>query len=158
MALEGLFDEEKYLISKDGKVLDRLKKREVSKFIRNGYVCVRLKTINGYKSFYLHRILAELFVPNNKNLPCVNHIDGNKLNNTINNLEWCTYSDNLRHAYKHNLRHNAKTVQCVETGNIYNSVVEASKKTGIKRTALTECLRGRNKTCAKKHWKYISNN
>lgn len=56
------------------------------------------------KKMTLHRLLAEAFVPNPHELPCVNHKDGNKLNNAIDNLEWCSYSDNLKHAYQSGLR------------------------------------------------------
>lgn len=49
--------------------------------------------------FQLHRLVAEAFIPNPYNLPCINHIDCNPLNNNIDNLEWCTHSHNSRHAY-----------------------------------------------------------
>ena len=49
-----------------------------------------------------------MFIENKYNLPIVNHIDGNKLNNSVYNLEWCSYSENLEHAYKTGLRKNIK--------------------------------------------------
>lgn len=55
--------------------------------------------ING-KWEFVHRIVATCFIENPNNLPCINHKDGNKLNNDICNLEWCTYSENIKHAYK----------------------------------------------------------
>jgi hypothetical protein len=55
------------------------------------------------KRVTLHRIIANAFIPNPQNKPCVNHKDGNKLNNSIENLEWVTRSENTRHAYKNNL-------------------------------------------------------
>lgn len=48
----------------------------------------------------MHRLVAETFIPNPKNYPCVNHIDCNRTNNNINNLEWCTYKENTQWALK----------------------------------------------------------
>ena len=63
-----------------------------------GYYQVTLYLNKKAVRFYIHRIIAELYVENPNNYPCVNHIDGDKLNNSIENLEWCTMSQNTRHA------------------------------------------------------------
>lgn len=69
----------------------------------NGYYRVTLAK-NGKKTQkYLHRLLAEYFIPNPDNLPQVNHKDGNKLNCSLDNLEWVSVQDNVIHAYKHDL-------------------------------------------------------
>lgn len=62
----------------------------------NGYKYYRLSKDGKKKMFYAHRLVAEAFIDNPTDLPVVNHIDGNKLNNNINNLEWTTYSDNTK--------------------------------------------------------------
>lgn len=62
--------------------------------------CGYRHTILNRKNHNVHRVIAETFIPNPNNLPCVNHKDGNKLNNSVDNLEWCTYSENTTHAYK----------------------------------------------------------
>lgn len=54
----------------------------------------------------VHRLLASAFIPNPNNLPCINHKDGNKLNNGINNLEWCDHLRNMQHAFKIGLANN----------------------------------------------------
>ena len=71
---------------------------------RIGYVCVNLYKDNHQKQVRVHRLVAEAFIPNPENLPCVNHIDGNKLNNHVYNLEWCTQSENAKHAFQTGLR------------------------------------------------------
>lgn len=71
---------------------------------RKGYYIFQLRKNNKYVSKELHRLLAETFIDNPNNLRCVNHIDGNKTNNSISNLEWVSHSENLLHAYKNGLR------------------------------------------------------
>ena len=61
----------------------------------NGYKYYRLSKDNKKTMFYAHRLVAEYFIPNPKNLEVVNHIDGNKLNNNVDNLEWVSYSENI---------------------------------------------------------------
>ena len=63
---------------------------------KDGYIAVQH---NG-KQVLLHRLLAEKYIPNPENKPCVNHIDGNRSNNNIDNLEWVTYSENHKHAHR----------------------------------------------------------
>lgn len=77
---------------------------------------INMYQLNGYKTFsykgktyYIHRLVAESFIPNINNYPIINHIDGNKQNNNVNNLEWCTYSHNMKEAYKNNQRKPNKT-------------------------------------------------
>lgn len=67
---------------------------------KKGYLKVRLYKNNKCKTFSIHRLVAINFIPNPDNLPQVNHKDGNKLNNTITNLQWCNNSENQLHAYK----------------------------------------------------------
>lgn len=61
-------------------------------------------TILNRKNRNVHRVIAEAFIPNPDNLPCVNHKDGNKLNNSVNNLEWCTRSENVLHSFRNGLQ------------------------------------------------------
>ena len=78
----------------------KIKKQRIGK---DNYYKINLYKDGKSKTFRVHRLVAELFIPNPNNYPIVNHIDGNKLNNHINNLEWCTYSENTKHAYDRNL-------------------------------------------------------
>lgn len=66
---------------------------------RNGYENIKLYKNNIQHSKLIHRLVAEAFIPNPEDKPTVNHIDGNKSNNQVNNLEWNTYSENHLHAF-----------------------------------------------------------
>lgn len=70
--------------------------------ISNGYASVNLidKQTGRSTRNSVHRFVAEAFIPNPENKPCVNHIDGNKQNNHVSNLEWCTYKENSEHAFR----------------------------------------------------------
>lgn len=70
---------------------------------KSGYERVYLCKRGKHRTFLLHRLVAETFLDNPENKPCVNHIDGNKQNNNVNNLEWVTYSENMKHAVRNNL-------------------------------------------------------
>ena len=65
----------------------------------NGYKFVCLRKKGKTQNIMVHRLVAKAFVSNPSDLPCVNHLDGNKLNNNATNLEWCTHSENRKHAY-----------------------------------------------------------
>lgn len=69
-----------------------------------GYYYVELSKNGTKATFAIHQLVAQAFLDNPKNKPTVNHINGNKLNNSLPNLEWATYSENLEHAYKTGLR------------------------------------------------------
>ena len=81
----------------DGRVYpEKVMKTQVSNV---GYETVALQKQASYKRFYVHRLVALAFIPNPKNARTVNHIDGNKLNNSVTNLEWVSYSENIRHSF-----------------------------------------------------------
>ena len=72
---------------------------------RKGYYAVNFWIDGKVVCRKVHRLVIEAFKPNPDNLPCINHIDGNKLNNHIDNLEWCTYQHNMQHAVRTGLTH-----------------------------------------------------
>ena len=69
-----------------------------------GYKYVNISNKNRYVNLLIHREVAKAFLMNNSNYTDINHKDGNKLNNNVDNLEWCTRSENILHAYKNNLK------------------------------------------------------
>ena len=92
---------ENYEIDENGNVYNVFSKKFLKGSIgENGYKYYRLSKNNHKKMFYAHRLVAEYFLLNPDNLPVVNHKDGNKLNNNVNNLEWVSYSDNSKHWHK----------------------------------------------------------
>ena len=153
-----------YSITKDGKVFSHNTNSYLMPFNNSGYLRVSLSTENKCKKFLVHRLVAEAFIPNNDNKKLVNHIDGNKQNNDISNLEWCTYSENLKHAYKIGLytdvkragiygkrtikyaqKANEKIVLDTQTGIFYDSAKEAASLLGINYWNVAQYLSGRRK-------------
>lgn len=108
-----------------------------------GYVVVELWNKNGPKSKKIHRLVAEAFLPNPDKKPQVNHIDGNKKNNRLDNLEWVTASENMKHSYDSKIRvpHQERPVRIVETGEIFKSVKECAEKIEGHDCDISRCLR-----------------
>lgn len=105
-----------------------------------GYLFVQLSINNKIYRRYVHRLVAEAFIPNLENKPTVNHIDGNKLNNDVSNLEWATYLENNIHAYNvlgknnKNKKGSKPVLQYDLQGNFikeYSSIREAQRQTEI---------------------------
>lgn len=92
-----------YQITNDGKVFsckrNKYLKPKVDKY---GYECVRLSKNGIVKYFTIHRLVAKTYIPLVEGMNVVNHIDSNKLNNNVNNLEWTTVSGNTKHCYNNN--------------------------------------------------------
>lgn len=98
---------------------------------KQGYSRVLLSANGIHKNYQIHRLVATTFIPNPKNLLIVNHIDGNPKNNRVENLEWCTQSENVLHAI-HSLNRLGhafppKKIKCVETGEVFVSLTRAAK-------------------------------
>lgn len=94
-------DFENYQVNENGNVYNVNTNKTLQGSIgENGYKYYRLSKNGKKKMVYAHRLVAEAFIENPNNLPVVNHIDGDKLNNNINNLEWVSYSENVTHWHK----------------------------------------------------------
>lgn len=133
-----------------------------------GYYKVDLKVNYINKIMTIHRLVAIAFIPNPDNKPTVNHIDGNKINNHITNLEWATFSENNKHALDNGLRkspcklgklnHNSKPVYQYSKTNIficeYSNAREANKITGIDYRHISSCCLNKRKTTGGYIWKY----
>lgn len=111
-----------------------------------GYCQVKF-CVNGVRSQpSLHRLIAEAFIPNPDNLPQVNHIDGDKLNNHVDNLEWCTCAENSQHrsrVLKKWVGHPKRPVRCIDTGILYESSHHASRDLHIGQGGIFSNCQGR---------------
>lgn len=126
------------------------------------YPYAHLCVCNKRKLIKIHRVIAETFIPNPENKPCINHINGKKNDNRVENLEWCTYSENNFHAFRMGLNNNAKGEMSVnsklkdddiiEIKRLYfiekKSLLEVSLKYGVCKGTIDEIIRCRN-------WKQI---
>jgi hypothetical protein len=103
----------------------------------------------------VHRLVALTFIPAVTNKPCINHKNGIKTDNRIENLEWCSYSENIAHSHTIiGRKKTSKPIICIELNKIYQSRIEASKEIGIGKGAISHALNGRNKTAGGYTWKY----
>ena len=126
--------------------------------IKSGYftVCVSLGN-KKKKNIKIHRAVAETFIPNPKKLPQVNHIDGIKTNNIVENLEWVSISDNAIHSSRV-LRNNVRKINQYDLKGrylaTYSSITIAGEINNIRESSIANVLAGRrNKTFGYK-WKY----
>lgn len=96
-----------YQVSSSGAVTRNNK--EIKTRVRNGYYSFTECVNNIKRDVAVHRLVAQTYIPNPENKPCVNHIDGNKLNNNVSNLEWVTHKENSQHTSKLGLNDYQKT-------------------------------------------------
>ena len=139
-----------YEISDNGEIKSLIKNRLLKPCIhKKGYLVVTLTKGNAHKNYYVHRLVAAAFLDNDDSLKEVNHIDGNKKNNNVCNLEWCDDYSNRKHAYETGLRkmcEQTKVKMCLPSGEIiqeFESISEASKKTGINIGNISSCCNGK---------------
>ena len=120
-----------------------------------GYLHIHLR-VNGRDVMpKVHRLVAEAFIDNPDNLPQVNHINGNKQDNRVENLEWCTNQQNVKHSYDALGRKSyERRVLCVESNEAFRSAKEAGERLGIDRSAISKCCKGKRETAGGYHWEY----
>ena len=158
-------DEGLYQISNFGKVKRKnriLKNRKISQ-----YKGVALSKEGKVKNYTIHRLVAQAFIDNPKNKKEVNHIDGNKDNNMVNNLEWVTRQENQQHAYDTGLcavrlgkdnKHSKKILQIdIHTHkiiNIFYGTGDIRRKYGYHYSAIIKCCNNQRKTAYNFIWQY----
>lgn len=153
--------ENSYLVSNLGNIwsLRRNKVLRVRKSTQ-GYGQVNLSKRGRMTTHRVHRLVATHFLPNPLNLPEVNHLNENKLDNRVENLEWCDRSHNVNYGdrtEKQKTKVSIPVVQLSLDGDkiaVYPSVIQAARELKLSRSSISECCRGKRETLGGYIWKY----
>lgn len=147
-----------YEVSNKGRIRTLRTNKIVTPKFTKRYCFAKLYKEGKSKQKYIHRLVAEAFIPNPQNLPQVNHKDENPKNNSVDNLEWCTGKYNVNYGTGKQRALNGrfdkikrcKTVQKDLSGNIvavYDSIKDAAEKTGFFPQNIQACCAGKRKRC-----------
>lgn len=153
-----------YSISTDGVVVNEKKKRILKPVLHNnGYYYIHVTIDGKRKNLSVHRLVAEAFIPNPDNLPCVNHINEDKTDNRVENLEWCTHKYNLSYGTCIERRARNKSLpvkQKTKDGKlirVWDSIREAAQALGMKSQAnISTVCKGKRKYAYGCTWEYVS--
>ena len=104
---------------------------------------------------YVHRMVAKTWIDNPNHCEQVNHINGDKDDNRVENLEWVTQSENIRHAYRTGLNKHVTPVCIPETGEVFESQSECARRIGGLQGSIARCLTGRQSTHRGYHFEYV---
>lgn len=170
--------ENEYEISTLGRVYSLKRKTEMPRGgerEQGNYFLLEEKMEKGYrrvslghnKKVLVHRLVAEAFIPNPESLPIINHIDGDKGNNHVENLEWCSHSYNVSHAIENGLRGGKKTAEIEDIKNKLKNetVCSFAKKNNITRQTISDIKNGRHHILLQEetfryqgipHWEHVS--
>ena len=124
----------------------------------DGYKTFEVRNCKGVKKTTIHRLMAKTFIPNPNEYKIVNHKDGNKKNNNIDNLEWCTRSHNTQHAYDNDLISGKRKIYQLDVNNNiikeWDTIKDAYETYKLSRTAINAVLSGKTKTSGGYYWCY----
>lgn len=145
--------EDLYEVSDAGRVRNKVSGKILKPFSdgRKGYLKVDLYKDGIRKTYRIHRLVAEAFIPNPLNLSQVNHIDENKINNNVDNLEWCDCQYNIDYSKAKSVNQFSLDGRLLNT---YKSTMEASRQTGISQGNISECCRDKRGQAGNFIWKY----
>ena len=126
--------------------------------LNSGYLSVCLNKEGAKRRYTVHRLVASAFIDNLSGAKTVNHKNGIRTDNRVDNLEWCSQKENILHASRvlRTMKYHGKPIRCVETGETFKSIKEASRHYGVADTNLGNSIRGKGQTrCAGYHWEFI---
>lgn len=118
---------------------------------KDGYLKVTLVKEGQRVNFFIHRLVAQAYLPNPSNLPQINHRDECKQHNYINNLEWVTAKTNANYGSRN--KRIGKPVYCVELNKTFDSQTTAANELGIDVRGISKCCTGTYKTSGGYHWR-----
>ena len=145
-----------YLVYQDGKVFSLNRNKFLKPaYDERGYLRVGLSNNGVAKTYKLHRLIAEMFIPKIDGKNQVNHINGIKDDNRVENLEWCNNAENQQHAWDNGLNTSSykKIVLDIQTGVFYESATELAKVLGMNRITLMGRLNGSKRQM--NNYKYV---
>ena len=151
-----------YSVNNLGQVRNDVRNTYLTQYSEQEYrvVSIALGQGRGSKRKRVHRLVAEAFIPNPENKPYVNHKDGIRYHNDVENLEWVTPSENTKHAVETGLigyQKKRAVRQYSLNGELmmtFESATEASRQTGATQEKITDCCRGNRKTAKDYQWRY----
>lgn len=148
-----------YLVSEDGKIYSkRLKKELTPKINWDGYHRIQIWKNNKCKYISWHRVVAETFLPNPNNYPVVNHKNGIKDDNRVENLEWCTQQENIQHSWRKGFSKSNRPIDVLTLDGEYIKTFRTAKEGGefanCHPSGITKCARGHLKQCKGYKWRY----
>ena len=156
----GVFDN--YLVSNTGKIKHIHSGKELKLSVTNGYFSVSLSQNGKKATFRVHRLVALTWIPNLENKKTINHIDGNKCNNNVGNLEWNSSKENHDHARKNRLIKDNKPIRALildtmESLDFY-SISEASRYFGFNKSYIHRAMKRPSKIYKNIYFSYLEYN
>lgn len=146
-----------YAVTSCGKVYSYKSKKFLKPYkMKSGYLQVSLCKNSKQKKYSIHRLVQKTYLSNPDNLPQVNHKDENKENNALPNLEWCDqkYNSNYGTHVQRVAKACGKPIYCIELNRTFDGARAAARELGLQQSNITQCCKGKHKTCGGYHWKY----
>lgn len=153
-------DETNYSVSNIGQIRNDNTDRILKPSLQQGYYHITLTINKKQKNLRVHRLVALAFILNPKNKPYVNHKDGDRKNNKVDNLEWVTPKENIQHAHKTGLVKKTRGRQVIQYSLMgeemitFNSIAEAAKELNLQGSKIVLCCQKQRMTTGDYQWRY----